>query len=142
MSTLGVANGLAAVMVPMGIIGAALAAVCAIVAGVAIMRGAGGLSGGAVGLWIPFALMSFTASFANQWLPLIASGAALAAMLILGGVVRAIIAVADGGRPSRRSAAVPVSAAAPVSAPAPVSPMAQMRMPATATSTIAVVSTP
>jgi hypothetical protein len=114
MTTLKVANDLAALMVPIGIIGAALAALCAIVAGIAIMRGAGGLIGGAVGLWIPFAMLSSTASFANQWLPLIASGAALAVMLVLGGVVRAIVNVADGGSPSRRPVTAPVAVGAPV----------------------------
>ncbi|GGM34135.1 hypothetical protein GCM10010489_01110 [Microbacterium saperdae] len=125
---------MAAVLVPIGIIGAALAAVCAIVAGIAIMRGAGGLIGGAVGLWIPFALLSFTASFANQWMPLIAAGAALAAMLILGGVVRAIVNVADGGHPSRKTVTAPVVVGASLaSSVVKASP---------ATSTIPVVSTP
>lgn len=133
MTTLRVANELAAVMVPIGVIGAALAALCAIVAGIAIMRGAGGLIGGAVGLWIPFALLSFTASFANQWLPLIASGAALAAMLVLGGVVRAIVNVADGGHPSRRPVTGPVAVA---------SPMVSVAKPSPVTSAIPVVSTP
>jgi hypothetical protein len=113
MTTFRLANDLAAVMVPIGMVGAGLAVICAIVAGVAIMRGAGGLSGGAVGVWIPFALMSFTASFANQWLPLIVSGAALAAMLVIGGVVRAIVNVAEPGR-RKRPAAVATSKAAPV----------------------------
>ncbi|MHC9044426.1 hypothetical protein ACYX8G_07590 [Microbacterium saperdae] len=134
MTTMRVANDLAAVLVPIGIIGAALAAVCAIVAGIAIMRGAGGLIGGAVGLWIPFALLSFTASFANQWMPLIAAGAALAAMLILGGVVRAIVNVADGGRPSRKTVTAPVVVGASLaSSVVKASP---------ATSAIPVVSTP
>lgn len=114
MTTLKVANDLAALMVPIGVIGAVLAALCAIVAGIALMRGAGGLVGGAVGLWIPFAMLSSTASFANQWLPLIASGAALAAMLVLGGAVRAIVNVADGGHPSRRPVTAPVSVGAPL----------------------------
>lgn len=133
MTTLRVANELAAVLVPIGVIGAALAALCAIVAGIAIMRGAGGLIGGAVGLWIPFALLSLTASFANQWLPLIASGAALAAMLVLGGVVRAIVSVADGGRPSRRPATVPEAVGGPSAPVAKLSPV---------TSSIPVASTP
>ena len=134
MTTMRVANDLAAVLVPIGVIGAALAAICAIVAGIAIMRGAGGLIGGAVGLWIPFALLSFTASFANQWLPLIAAGAALAAMLILGGVVRAIVNVADGGRPSRRPVTAPVAVGAPL--------VSSIAMPSPATAAIPVVSTP
>lgn len=133
MTTLRVANELAAVLVPIGVIGAVLAALCAIVAGIAIMRGAGGLIGGAVGMWIPFALLSFTASFANQWLPLIASWAALAAMLVLGSVVRAIVNVADGGRPSRRPVTAPVTVTSPLVSSAKSSPV---------TSAIPVVSTP
>jgi hypothetical protein len=133
MTTLKVANDLAALMVPIGVIGAVLAALCAIVAGIALMRGAGGLIGGAVGLWIPSAMLSSTASFANQWLPLIASGAALVAMLVLGGAVRAIVNVADGGRPSRRPATAPVAAGAPL-----VSTVAK---PSAVTSGIPVVST-
>jgi hypothetical protein len=111
-----VASDLAAVMVPIGYVGAALAVICAVVAAVAIIRGSGGLSGGAVGVWIVFALMSFTASFANQWMPLILACAALAAMLVIGGVVRAIVSAAGVGRPERAAAddlpkAVPASKA-------------------------------
>lgn len=102
MTTVRVASELASVMVSIGIVGAALAAVCAIVAAVAIVRGAGGLSGGAVGLWIVCALMSFTASFANQWIPLFAACAALVAMLVIGGVVRAIVGATALGRADRR----------------------------------------
>jgi hypothetical protein len=99
-----VASDLAAVMVPIGYVGAALAVICAVVAAVAIIRGSGGLSGGAVGVWIVFALMSFTASFANQWMPLILACAALAAMLVIGGVVRANVCAAGVGRPERAAA--------------------------------------
>lgn len=101
MTSFRLANDLASVMVPLAMFGAALAVVCAIVAGIAIMRGASGLSGGAVGVWIPFALMSFTGSFANQWLPLLVAVAALFAMLILGGVARAIVNVTADGRHRR-----------------------------------------
>lgn len=104
MTTLGVARDLAAILVPIGYVGAALAAVCAIVAAIAIIRGAGGLAGGAVGLWIVCALMSFTASFANQWLPLIAAGASLGGMLVIGGIVRAMLTA--GGESRRRAARV------------------------------------
>lgn len=102
MTTFRMASDLAEVMVPIGIAGAAFAAICAVVAGIAIMRGAGGLTGGAVGLWIVGALMSFTASFANQWLPLLAACAALVAMLTLGGVVRGIVSATDLGRTMRQ----------------------------------------
>ena len=130
MTTFRLASDLAGVMLPIGIVGAALAAVCAVVAGIAVMRGAGGLTGGAVGLWIFFALLSFTASFANQWLPLIAAGAALVSMLTIGGVVRAIVGATEHGRePRHRTARVP-AAAVQKAAPSPVS---------VSTSTIAVV---
>lgn len=118
MTTVRVASELASVMVPIGIVGAALAAVCAIVAAVAIVRGAGGLSGGAVGLWIVCALMSFTASFANQWMPLLAACAALVAMLVIGGVVRAIVGATARGRADRRRHRE-VEATAPVVRTAP-----------------------
>jgi hypothetical protein len=109
------AHELAAFLVPLGIFGAAVAVLCAVVAGVAIARGAGGLAGGAVGLWIPAAVMSLTASFANQWAPLIVAGAALVGMLVIGGVLRVFVASAES-----RASARPVAAAteiAPASAP-------------------------
>ncbi|QEA27797.1 hypothetical protein FGL91_04015 [Microbacterium sp. CBA3102] len=114
MTTMRVASDLAAVMVPIGYVGAAIAAACAIVAAVAVIRGSGGLAGGAVGVWIVGALLSVTASFAQEWTPLILSGAALVGMLVIGGVVRAIMTAADAGRPARETdealpAAVPVS---------------------------------
>lgn len=104
MTTMRVASDLASVLVPIGIVGAALAAVCAVVAAIAIIRGAGGLSGGAVGLWIVFALMSTTASFAQQWIPLFVACGALIAMLVVGGIVRAIIGAAAPARAARPTA--------------------------------------
>lgn len=114
MTTFRMAVDLAEVMVPIGVAGAVLAGICAVVAGIAIIRGAGGLSGGAVGLWIVGALMSVTASFANQWTPLLAACAALAAMLVLGGLVRAIMSAADLGREPRQRQTSPHTAAIPV----------------------------
>lgn len=139
MTTAAIARDLAGFLVPIGWIGAALAVICAIVAGVAIARGAGGLSGGAVGVWIPMALLSSTASFAYQWLPLIASGAALVAMLVLGGIVRAIVRTAAHGRLTRsaaRAAAV-VQSAQPT--PATTTVIVPARTPSTNTGAIAVV---
>ena len=98
MTTMRMASELAAVMVPIGYVGAAFAAVCAIIAAIAMIRGAGGLTGGAVGLWIVGALMSAAASFAREWTPLILAVAVLVAMLVIGGVVRAIITAAGVGR--------------------------------------------
>lgn len=113
MTTAGMARDLAAFLVPIGMIGAILAVLCAIVAGVAIARGASGLAGGAVGVWIPFALLSVAGSFANQWMPLIASGVALVLMLVLGGIARAVISVAGRERaPRARDSEVVASAPA------------------------------
>lgn len=120
MTSFRLANELAEVLVPIGYIGAGLAAVCAVVAGIAIIRGAGGLSGGAVGLWIVFALMSFTASFANQWMPVLAACLALAAMLVVGGVVRGVVLANAGRSPERASAAAKVTAPVATSAARPV----------------------
>lgn len=102
MTTLRMASDLAAVLVPIGYAGAVIAAVCAVVAAVAIVRGAGGLAGGAVGIWMVGALMSVTASFASQWTPLLAACGALVAMLVIGGVVRAMVGTALEGRLARR----------------------------------------
>lgn len=138
MTTMRVASDLAAVMVPIGYVGAAVAAVCAIVAAVAIVRGAGGLTGGAVGLWIVGALMSFTASFAREWTPLILACAALAAMLVIGGVVRAIISAAGVGRADRAvDEALPK--AVPASKAAASSTKPSLASTATVTASIAVI---
>lgn len=70
------------------------------------MRGAAGLAGGAVGLWIPSAMLSSTASFANQWTPLLISGAALVAMLLIGSVGRGIVNAGEPAREAARAARV------------------------------------
>ncbi|WP_315068548.1 hypothetical protein [uncultured Microbacterium sp.] len=146
MTTLRMASDLAAVMVPIGYVGAALAVIFAIVAAVAIVRGSGGLAGGAVGLWIVGALMSFAASFAREWTPLIVACAALTAMLIVGSVVRAIVN-ADGVERADRAVeelpkAVPASKT-PVTATSktPVAATSKVALTKTgpATATIAVV---
>lgn len=138
MTTAGIARDLAGFLVPIGWIGAALAVIAAIVAGVAIARGAGGLSGGAVGVWIPFAVLSSTASFATQWTPVIIAGAALAATLVLGGVVRAIIRVADSDRLTRRRVAATAADVADVPAPSTTTVIVPAR-PSNATGAVAVV---
>lgn len=106
MTTMRVASDLAAVMVPIGYAGAVIAGICAIVAAVAIVRGAGGLTGGAVGVWFVGALMSVLASFARDWMPLIVACALLVGLLIIGGVVRAIVS-ASGVERTHRDAAEP-----------------------------------
>lgn len=92
MSTLAVTNTLATFFVPIGIVGAALAIVCALVAAFAIARGAAGLAGGAIGVWIVGALLSLAASFATQWMPLFVALIALAVGIVLGGVIRMLVA--------------------------------------------------
>lgn len=98
MTTAALARELASFLVPIGVAGAVIAVMCALVAGVAVARRAGGLSGGAVGVWIPAALLSSTAAFTNQWMPLTVSGIALVASLVIGGLVRMIVAVAGSAR--------------------------------------------
>lgn len=134
------AHELAAFLVPLGFFGAAVAVLCAIVAGIAIARGAGGLAGGAVGLWIAAALLSLTASFAQQWTPLIVAGAALVGMLVIGGVLRGIIGSAES-RASARSVAAPIEApavSAPASAPssAPVATVTPRAVTSTSTGSL------
>lgn len=136
MTTIGITRDLAAFLVPLGVTGAVLAVICAIVAGVAIARGAGGLSGGAVGVWIPFAMLSFTASFATQWMPAIVSGVALAAMLVLGGIARAVLRVTGDARLARRASA---EAQAAASAPATTTIIVPARASAPTTGSIAIV---
>jgi hypothetical protein len=134
-----VASDLAAVMVPIGYVGAAIAGICAIVAAVAVIRGSGGLTGGAVGLWIVGALMSFTASFAREWMPLILACAALVAMLVIGGVMRAIMTAAGVGRVGREAdEALP----AVVPASKPVTAVAKPARVTTSTATASIAIVP
>ncbi len=91
MSSIGVLRDLAGFFLPVGFVGAAIAVLCALVALIALARAAAGLAGGAVGCWIVGAMLSLTAGFAGEWMPLIASGIALVAALVLGPVVRAVI---------------------------------------------------
>jgi len=122
-----VASELASILVPIGVVGAVLAALCAIVAGVAIMRGAAGLAGGAVGLWIPSAMLSTTASFANQWTPLLVSGIVLVAMLVIGAVARGIVNAGEPAREVARAARIQ----AVVDAPEPMVPARSTKAPST-----------
>ncbi|CAH0216476.1 hypothetical protein SRABI98_02380 [Microbacterium sp. Bi98] len=122
-----VASELASILVPIGVVGAVLAALCAIVAGVAIMRGAAGLAGGAVGLWIPSAMLSTTASFANQWTPLLVSGIVLVAMLVIGAVARGIVNAGEPAREVARAARIQ----AVVDAPEPTVPARSTKAPST-----------
>jgi hypothetical protein len=129
------AHELAAFLVPLGIIGAAVAVLCAVIAGIAIARGAGGLAGGAVGLWIPATVLSLTASFAHEWTPLIVAGAALVGMLVVGTVLRVII-----GSAASRAALHPATAAVeitPISTASSAVSTATSHAPATVTPRVA-----
>ena len=85
-----VVNDLAAIFVPIGVFGAAVAVLCAALAAGALARNSVGVAGGAVGVWIVGAMLSVAASFASDWMPLVVSGAALAVGLVLGGVARTV----------------------------------------------------
>lgn len=104
MSSVGVLRDLAEFFLPIGIIGGALAVLCAIVAGVALARGAAGLCGGSAAVWIGGAMMSVAAGFSGVWIPALASVIALAAGLVLGGVARTVMRVFEA-----RPQPVPVS---------------------------------
>lgn len=88
MTTQALTSALAGVFVPMGIAGAALGVLCAIVALVAVTAGRVGLIGGAVGVWIVGAMLSIASGFAGDWRPAVVAVAALAAALVLGAVLR------------------------------------------------------
>jgi len=51
-------------------------------------------------------MLSSTASFANQWTPLLISGAALVAMLLIGSVGRGIVNAGEPAREAARAARV------------------------------------
>lgn len=88
MSTLSMTKALMSVFVPLGIAGAVIALICALVIVFALARGAAGLAGGATGLWIVGALLSMAASFASLWTPLFVSLGALGAALVVGAMLR------------------------------------------------------
>jgi hypothetical protein len=108
MSTLAMTRALASIFVPIGITGAAIALVCALIVVFALARGSAGLAGGAIGVWIVGALLSAAACFANAWMPLIAALAALGVALVAGGLMRA--AVRGARARSERTSQRPVSA--------------------------------
>lgn len=92
MSTLGLTNTLVSVFVPIGVTGAVIALACALVAAFAIARGAAGLAGGAIGVWIVGALLSVSASFASLWTPFFVAAIGLGVALIAGTVLRVVLA--------------------------------------------------
>ena len=118
MSSIGVLRDLAEIFLPIGFAGAAIAVVCAILAAVALARGAAGLAGGAVGCWIVGGMLSLTAGFAGQWLPVMVAGGALITGLVLGAVTRAVVRRLPA-RPTPVQTAAGIDTA-PVTRPRPV----------------------
>jgi len=115
MSMIGVVSDLTVAFLWIGIIGAGIAVLCALIALYALARGAPGLVGGAAAVWIGGALLSLTSGFSGQWLPVLLSIGALAAALILGGVLRPVVrAIADRPKPEApESTTQPPSGASP-----------------------------
>ncbi|MDQ0614725.1 hypothetical protein QF046_002366 [Microbacterium sp. W4I4] len=91
MSTLALTNTLAAIFVPIGIAGAAIALICALIMAFALARRAAGLAGGAAGVWIVGALLSWASSFSDVWIPLLVSLGALGAALVVGALLRVLV---------------------------------------------------
>ena len=125
MSTLGLANTLVSVFVPIGVTGAVIALACALVAAFAIARGAAGLAGGAIGVWIVGALLSVSASFASLWTPFFVAAIGLGVALIAGTVLRVVLApllarrAAAAERVELEAESAAAKAPAAASAPAP-----------------------
>ena len=120
MSTLAMTHALAAIFVPIGIVGAIIALICALVVAFALARRAAGLAGGAAGVWIVGALLSWASSFADLWLPLLASLAALGAALVVGGMLRVLVS-----RVRRPEVLEPAARTSQAQAPQPQEPRAQ-----------------
>lgn len=89
-TSLSVMNGLGGFFAAVGFAGAVLAVLCALAAAVALAAGASGFAGGAVGGWIPSALLSSAACFTGEWMPLLVSLAALAVAMIAGTALRGL----------------------------------------------------
>lgn len=129
MSTLAVTNTLASFLVPIGIAGAVIAVVCALITTFALARGAAGLAGGGAGVWIVGALLSLCASFAMLWTPFFVAAGALVAAFVVGAVLRRLfrgVALTRTTVPAQTPGQVPAQAAAqvPVAPPADASPRA------------------
>lgn len=117
MSTLAVTNTLASVFVPIGIAGAVIAVACALVTAFALARGAAGLAGGGIGVWIVGALLSLCASFALMWVPFLIACGSLATAFVFGAAGRML------WRGVHRARTTPAPAVAPTAvAPTAVTP--------------------
>lgn len=101
---------------PIGIVGAVLAVLCALVAAAALARGSAGICGGAVAVWIGAAMLSLASGFSGQWIPALVAAGALVSALVLGGVLRAVAStIAARPKPVRAVSEEPavVTVAAP-----------------------------
>lgn len=119
MSTLAVTNTLASFLVPIGIAGAVIAVVCALITAFALARGAAGLAGGGAGVWIVGALLSLCASFAMLWTPFLISAGALVAAFVVGAVLRTLfrdVSLTRTTVPAHTATAATATAATPVAA--------------------------
>ncbi|GAA3935847.1 hypothetical protein [Microbacterium soli] len=133
MSTLAVTNTLSSVFLPIGIAGAVIAVVCALVALIALARGAAGLVGGAIGVWIGGAMLSLASSFADDWIPVLVALVALGGGLVLGAAVRVVVRGVLASRPAvAQQAWMPEAQAQPVRMPAPARATASERIRAVA----------
>lgn len=124
MSTIGVVRDLSEVFLWIGLAGAGLALICAIVAAAALAVGSAGTAGGSSAVWIVGAMLSLTAGFSGQWMPAIVAGLALSAGLVLGALARTVVRRFEGRRPSE-----PASAEASASVPAPSAPKSGVAAP-------------
>jgi len=113
MSSMSALRELAAFFMPVGFIGAGIAVLCAIVAGVALARGAAGLCGGATAVWIGGMMLSIAAGFSGQWIPTAVAGGALVAALVIGVLVRAVLR----RRPARPERPEPAGSGTAAAAP-------------------------
>jgi hypothetical protein len=111
---------LAALFVPIGIVGAAIALICALIVAFALARRAAGLAGGAAGVWIVGALLSWASGFADLWLPLFVSLGALGAALVIGSLLRVLV-----GSVSRREQLEPRFQTSPTREPRAQEPRTQ-----------------
>ncbi|WP_194421015.1 hypothetical protein [Microbacterium abyssi] len=112
MSTIGVVRDLAEVFLWIGLAGAGLALMCAIVVVVALAVGAPGVAGGAAAVWIGAAMLSLTSGFSGQWIPALVAAGGLVAALLLGAFARPVVR-----RFEARPKSEPVAAAAAPAAP-------------------------
>jgi hypothetical protein len=119
MSTIGVLQDLTGFFLSAGIIGAAVAILCALIALIALALGSAAFAGGAVAVWIGGALLSLTSGFSGQWLPAILAGGSLVVALVLGGVARALVRALQA---REKAAPAEVSESAAIVVPAVAAP--------------------